>query len=258
MRVVERQLRNGQYRHQRGGRHRRRDAHQERRVVPAAHAVVQPLAVVVEALHALVARAAVLRPGPGGADAAQVAAALLDDVRVLGAVQLGHGLGAARPQRRLGGVEERGGEVGRQVQQQQRRERGETGGLRVRGQRGHQHQEGAHGEHGQGQPARDLQRVQRQLEAVLAPEPRRGLTTVEHRGPWRATLALGRHVRTAAAVEPVRAAGGAPLSTGGGGMRAAAAAVTSRRCTETRWSDRPDCRKIAASGNARARDDEEV
>lgn len=62
------------------------DTHEKGRVVASAHTVVEPLAVVVEVLDALVARAAVLGPGAGGADGTQVAAALLDDVRVLSAV----------------------------------------------------------------------------------------------------------------------------------------------------------------------------
>lgn len=63
--VVHDQLGHGEQDDDAGGHHRRRDANEEGGVVPAAHALVQPLAVVVEAIHALVARAAVLRARGG-------------------------------------------------------------------------------------------------------------------------------------------------------------------------------------------------
>lgn len=80
--MVHDQLGDGQRRHNDRRRHGAGDAHDEGGVVPAAHALVQPLAVVVEAGDALVAGAAVL-----GADArrryvAKMATARLDDVLV--------------------------------------------------------------------------------------------------------------------------------------------------------------------------------
>lgn len=63
-------------------------AHQERCVVAAADAVVQPFAVVVEPPHALVAHAAVFRPRPRGLYVAQVTPPVLDHVRVLRPVEL--------------------------------------------------------------------------------------------------------------------------------------------------------------------------
>jgi len=53
--------------------------------------VVQPLAMVVKLLHALIARSAVLGPVARRVYIAQVTLAVLDNVRVLGLVQLGDG-----------------------------------------------------------------------------------------------------------------------------------------------------------------------
>lgn len=48
-----------------GSRHGCRNTHKKCNVIARTHAVVQPLAVMVEMLHALVARAAVFRTWPG-------------------------------------------------------------------------------------------------------------------------------------------------------------------------------------------------
>ena len=59
-------------------------AGEEAEVVPPADALVEPLAVVVEGVHALVAGGAVLGALAGNADLAQVATAVLDHVGVTG------------------------------------------------------------------------------------------------------------------------------------------------------------------------------
>ena len=68
------------------------DADDEPFVVALADALVEPLAVVVEHVDALVAGGAVLGPRAGDADVAQVAAPVLDDVRVSSPVELLAGL----------------------------------------------------------------------------------------------------------------------------------------------------------------------
>jgi len=91
VRVAEHQLGARHQHDDQTGEHGGHDADDERHVVPGAHAMVQPLAMMVELLHALIARAAVLGPVPGRVHVAQVTFAVLDRVRVLALVQLRHG-----------------------------------------------------------------------------------------------------------------------------------------------------------------------
>lgn len=102
----------------------------------------------------------------------------------------------------------------------------------MRRKRRHHRQEGAYGEDGQPQPTRHLERVQRQLEAVLATEPRGRLIIGQHRaGPWRrdALRQIGCHVYTG-----VRTWCG-DVYRPGWGMRDAVTSPTNAACPLRNW-----------------------
>lgn len=102
---------------------RRREANEKRRVVTAADAVVQPLAMMVEARYALVADGAVLCAPTARRYVAEVTPAVLDHVLVPRAIELGHNC-AGRPgaDLRVGRVQQQHRQVGQHVQQEQRGE----------------------------------------------------------------------------------------------------------------------------------------
>ncbi len=78
--VVERHHRGGGANVQRGDQDGRDDADEEPGVVPLADALIEPLAVVVEGVHALVAGGAVLGALAGDGDVTEVTVAVLNDV----------------------------------------------------------------------------------------------------------------------------------------------------------------------------------
>lgn len=146
------------------------DADEERDVVAAADTVVQPFTVVVELADALVAHAAVLGPAAGGLDVTQVTSAVLDDVRVLGAVELRHETGGLESaQGRVRRVQQERGQVGHEVQQEETHQDGEEQGSEGVAEGRHEDEEDGSGEDEERDPARDLLGVQRKLEAVQTP-----------------------------------------------------------------------------------------
>lgn len=117
----------------------------------------------------LVTDATVFGPGTGRLDVAQVAASILDDVRVLVAVELGHNaIGALPAQLLVGRIDEQGGQVGDGVHDVEAGEEAEHGLLQGRLEGGHEHQVGAQPKAEQRYPADQLERMQRQLEPVNA------------------------------------------------------------------------------------------
>lgn len=186
VRVVDDQLDQRHEHDHQAREHGRHDAHDERHVVPGADAVVQPLAVVVELLHALIARAAVLGPVPGREYVAQVTLAVFDDVRVLGLVQLGHGLPRRSPvvaELRVRGVDEQRGRVRHNVQEEQAAQHEQRDRVYVGPEAGQQDAERTGAERGQHQPAGHLLRVPGHLQPMDAPLFPPGLTVARCHDP---------------------------------------------------------------------------
>lgn len=145
-------------------------ADEERDVVAAADTVVQPFTVVVELADALVADAAVLGPAAGSLDVTQVTSAVLDDVRVLRAVELRHEVRALEStQGRVRRVQQEGGQVRHEVQQEETHQDGEEQGSERVAEGRDEDEEDGRREDEEREPARDLLRVQRKLEAVQTP-----------------------------------------------------------------------------------------
>lgn len=168
--MVEDELGDGDGNDAGAGGDRGHDADEERDVVAAADTVVQPLTVVVELADALVADAAVLGPAAGSLDVTQVTSAVLDDVRVLGAVELGHEVRGLEPaQGSVRRVQQEGGQVRDEVQQEETHQDGEEQGSEGVAEGRHEDEEDGRREDEEREPARDLLRVQRKLEAVQTP-----------------------------------------------------------------------------------------
>jgi len=200
--------------------HGRHDAHDERHVVPGPDTVVQPLAVVVEFLHAFIARAAVFGPVSGRVNVAQVTFAVLDDVRVLALVQLRHGVApvvAYRPELRVRGVYKQRGDVRHDVQEEQTAQHEQHDRIEVGPEAGQQDAERTGAERGQHQPTGHLLRMPRHLQPIGPPMfPPRGLVATQ-RHAIRASHGPGGGTRLPSSLSPQRSyamtnSGGEPIT----------------------------------------------
>lgn len=99
---------------------RRRQAHQKRRIITATDAIVQPLAVVVETRHALVANGAMFGASFTRRYITKVASAILDDVSMLCSVELRYDRASwSSADLRIGRVQQQHRQMGQNVQQEQ-------------------------------------------------------------------------------------------------------------------------------------------
>ena len=146
------------------------DADEEGEVVPAADTLVEPLAVVVKHVDTFVTDRAVLRPGGGDVDLAQMAPPVLDDVVEPGLVELRDRLlGVEGQQGGVRGVDEEGGEVGDVVDSEDEDvedQQGQLGGAVDGGDEG---EEDVDGEGEEEDPGHDLLGMKGQLKAVDPP-----------------------------------------------------------------------------------------
>lgn len=131
-----------------------------------------PFAVVIEVLHTLIAHAAVFGARAFDFDVAQVAAPVLDDMCMLGAIEFGHDpLGALLAQLHVGRIDEQRGQMRGKMHRIQAPDHIDQRRLQRRMQRRYQHQKRRHPKSDDGHPAAQLQRMQRKLDAVQAAAP---------------------------------------------------------------------------------------
>jgi len=132
--------------------------------------VVQPLAVVIELAHALVAHGAVLGAAGGCADVAQMAAPVLDHVAVLRPVEFWDDPVVAMhpPQFFVRRIRQQGRQMGGDVHQVEARDQTVQWALNAGMKGRNEHPVAGHSEQEEHQPAKKLKRMQWQLQSVEA------------------------------------------------------------------------------------------